>query len=65
MIDNNSFKKSSFSENVGSCVEVAVVGNGVVVRDSKNPAGPVLWFSAMEWTAFLYGVLIGEFGLSR
>lgn len=65
MIDNHSFKKSSFSGNVGSCVEVADVGNGVVVRDSKNPAGPMLWFSAMEWTAFLYGVLVGEFGLNR
>jgi hypothetical protein len=65
MIDNHSFKKSSFSENVGSCVEVAAIGNGVVVRDSKNPGGPMLWFSAMEWTAFLYGVLVGEFGLNR
>ncbi len=64
MVDNNSFKKSPFSE-VGSCVEVARVGDGVVVRDSKNPGGPMLWFSAAEWTAFLYGVLIGEFGLTH
>lgn len=63
MIDNHSFRKSSFSE-MGSCVEVAEVADGVVVRDSKNPAGPMLWFSAMEWTAFLYGVLVGEFGLN-
>jgi len=65
MIDNHSFKKSSFSENAGACVEVAQVGDGVVVRDSKSPAGSMLWFSAMEWTAFLYGVLVGEFGLNR
>ncbi|WP_326944423.1 DUF397 domain-containing protein [Amycolatopsis sp. NBC_01307] len=65
MVDNNSFKKSPFSENVGACVEVARVGDGVVVRDSKNPGGPMLWFSAVEWTAFLYGVLIGEFGLTH
>jgi Domain of unknown function (DUF397) len=64
MIENTLFKKSSFSGTVGSCVEVAKVGNGVVVRDSKNPAGPMLWFSTLEWTAFLYGVLVGEFGLS-
>jgi hypothetical protein len=64
MVDNNSFKKSPFSE-CGSCVEVARVGDGVVVRDSKNPGGPMLWFSAAEWTAFLYGVLIGEFGLTH
>jgi hypothetical protein len=64
MVDNNSFKKSPFSEH-GACVEVARVGDGVVVRDSKNPGGPMLWFSAAEWTAFLYGVLIGEFGLTH
>jgi hypothetical protein len=64
-MDNNSFVKSSFSEGAGACVEVARVGNGVVVRDSKNPGGPLLWFSAIEWTAFLYGVLVGEFGLTR
>lgn len=63
MIEENLYKKSSFSEG-GNCVEVARVAGGVVVRDSKNPAGPVLWFSAMEWTAFLYGVLAGEFGLN-
>lgn len=65
MIEDLSFKKSSFSGPAGSCVEVAEAGNGVVVRDSKNPAGPMLWFSTIEWTAFLYGVLVGEFGLTR
>ena len=63
MIDDNMFRKSSFSEAGGECVEVARVANGVAVRDSKNPGGPMLWFSLMEWTAFLYGVLAGEFGL--
>jgi hypothetical protein len=63
MIDANVFKKSSFSGN-GDCVEVAMTPTGVIVRDSKNPLGPVLWFSTMEWTAFIYGVLAGEFGLN-
>jgi len=57
------WKKSSFSEGGGECVEVAMVEGGVLVRDSKNPAGPSLWFSSLEWIAFLYGVLAGEFGL--
>ncbi|MCS7484568.1 DUF397 domain-containing protein [Umezawaea endophytica] len=58
------WKKSTFSEGGGECVEVAMAQSGVLVRDSKNPAGPVLWFTKLEWIAFLYGVLAGEFGLS-
>ena len=53
--------KSSFS-NAGNCVEVQV-GDVIRVRDSKNPGGPVLTFTAPEWSAFLKGVLGGEFDL--
>jgi hypothetical protein len=60
-LDGVRFRKSSFSE-VGDCVEVAKV-EGVVVRDSKNPNGPTLWFTIQEWTAFVLGVLLGEFDL--
>jgi hypothetical protein len=31
------------------------------VRDSKDPAGPMLTFSAREWDAFLAGVRADEF----
>ena len=57
------WKKSSFSEEFGECVEVARCDGGMLVRDSKNPAGPALWFTSLEWVAFLYGVMAGEFGL--
>jgi hypothetical protein len=40
-----------------------MVSGGVLVRDSKNPNGPELWFTSLEWIAFLYGVMAGEFGL--
>jgi hypothetical protein len=43
-------------------VEVAFVGGQVAVRDSKNPTGPALVFTAAEWTAFVGGVTAGEFG---
>jgi hypothetical protein len=47
----------------GHCVEVAA-GNSVVrVRDSKDPAGPVLAFSAGQWAGFLRGISGGEFPL--
>lgn len=49
----------------GACVEVAVLteGNGVAVRDSKDPNGPVLHYTDAEWRAFLHGARNGEFDL--
>lgn len=48
--------KSSRSSGGNDCVEVAHLDAGHVgVRDSKNPSGPALVFSPMEWDAFLTG----------
>ncbi|WP_151773133.1 DUF397 domain-containing protein [Streptomyces abyssomicinicus] len=56
---------SSYSDNGGQCVEVAVnlvPSRGVVpVRDSKNPAGPVLALPAASFAAFVAGVRAGAF----
>jgi hypothetical protein len=46
-----------------NCVEVAFVGGVIAVRDSKNPTGPVLVFTAGEWDAFVDGAKDGEFNL--
>lgn len=51
------WRKSSRSNNGGNCVEVAdnlpdVVG----LRDSKDPAGPVLTFQPTAWVTFVNGV---------
>jgi hypothetical protein len=47
----------------GNCVEVAELTSGRRgVRDSKNPTGPVLIFTASEWGAFIEGAQNGEFG---
>jgi hypothetical protein len=46
-----------------NCVEVAFIEGGVAVRDSKDPDGPVLRFTADEWTAFVGGAKDGEFDL--
>ncbi|MFC8526270.1 DUF397 domain-containing protein [Nocardia sp. NPDC057227] len=55
--------KSTFSQAGGDCVEIAHLDGGrTAVRDSKNPAGPVLDFTPSEWTAFVAGVKAGEFG---
>jgi hypothetical protein len=53
--------KSRYSANNGSCVEVAILDEGIAVRDSKDPAGPALRFSTAAWTGFLAGVRDGDF----
>jgi Domain of unknown function (DUF397) len=46
--------KSSYSNQSGACVEVAVNLPGVVaVRDSKDPDGPVLVVTRTGWERFL------------
>lgn len=53
---------SSYSPNGQSCVECArIPGGGMAVRDSKNPDGPVLRFTATEWQGFVAGVHNAEF----
>lgn len=36
-------------------------GGGVAVRDSKDPDGPILRYTALEWDCFLDGARKGEF----
>ena len=57
------WRKSVRSQNNGACVEVARVGNVIGVRDSKDPAGPVLEFTPAEFAAFLDGAARGEFNV--
>jgi hypothetical protein len=64
------WRKSSFSSgNGGACVEVAIVPGAtgdhvrtVALRDSKDPAGPVLLLTAAEWRAFTRGIRAGRSG---
>jgi hypothetical protein len=47
-----------------SCVEIAMAGDVIGIRDSKdNGRGPVLAFTRAEWAAFLGGARKGEFDL--
>jgi Domain of unknown function (DUF397) len=52
--------RGPFCEN-GTCVEVASVGDGVAMRDSKDQDGPMLRFTRDEWAAFLGGAKAGAF----
>ncbi len=47
------WRKSTYSNNGGSCVEVAHGEPAVIaVRDSQDPDGPVLAFTSEQWTLF-------------
>lgn len=49
------WRKSSYSGgNGGDCVELAHGGAALLVRDSKNPEGPVLHFPGTTFTGFLH-----------
>ncbi len=59
------WRKSSRSSGGGdqtNCVEVAELADQIALRDSKDPAGPVLAFPPHEWRAFLGRVRTGQFG---
>ena len=58
------WRKSSRSQ-YNNCVEVCFVGDDVPLRNSHDPDGPVLVFTAPEWDAFVEGVKRGEFDRPR
>ncbi|MCX4746817.1 DUF397 domain-containing protein [Kitasatospora sp. NBC_01287] len=60
------WRKSSYSDHEGECVEVAdgQFADLVPVRDSKDPAGPALSFPAASFTAFVASVKAGTFDIA-
>jgi hypothetical protein len=58
--------KAQASNHNGACVEVAASTDKIAIRDSKDPGGPILVYTATEFRAFLDGARNGEFdGLLR
>jgi Domain of unknown function (DUF397) len=57
------WKKSGRSNPSGNCVECAVLpdGAGIAVRNSRDPQGPALIYTAAEMEAFILGVRDGDF----
>jgi hypothetical protein len=56
------WRKSRFSNPSGNCVETAGLPDGAIaVRNSRDPQGPVLIYTRMEFEAFVHGVKNGEF----
>ncbi|MFF9817430.1 DUF397 domain-containing protein [Streptomyces sp. NPDC014006] len=54
--------KSRYSNAEGNCVEVApLTEGGIALRNSRDPDGPALIYTASEMAAFLAGAKDGEF----
>lgn len=53
--------KASRSADQGACVEMAASGDTVLVRDSKDPGGPVLRYTKSEFAAWIDAAKDGEF----
>jgi hypothetical protein len=59
-LNEDGWFKSSFCGS-GACVEVAIAGEAIRMRDGKAPSEPFLAFSRDSWAAFVSGVRSGEF----
>jgi uncharacterized protein DUF397 len=69
-------RRSSHCHGSADCVEITVTTDTsrwphkadcdklYLMRDTKNPDGPVLAFTPAEWEAFVLGVKDGEFDIS-
>jgi hypothetical protein len=57
------WQKSRRSNPSGNCVEVAELpdGEGIAMRNSRDPNGPALIYAYEEIAAFVQGVRDGEF----
>ena len=61
------WRKSSYSNGTGgSCVEIAPLAgipgtnDDIAVRDSKDPYGPALTFTARQWRHFVVAISAHE-----
>jgi hypothetical protein len=56
-----SWIKAKLSNHNGACVEIASTPDKIAIRDSKDPGGPILVYTPIEFRAFLDGARNGEF----
>jgi hypothetical protein len=53
------WRKSSYSDNTGNCVEVANLDYIIGVRDSKDPNRKTLFIACGKWYDFVDAVKVG------
>jgi hypothetical protein len=61
-LDSARWRKSSFSNDQGECVEVAPLADGrIALRNSKNPDAGAVLFTRAEMHAWIKGCKANEF----
>lgn len=45
----------------GACVEVTADRNLILIRNSRQPSGPLLEYTPEEWHEFVSGIKKGDF----
>ncbi|MEV5542428.1 DUF397 domain-containing protein [Saccharopolyspora shandongensis] len=55
------WRKSSYSQNTGDCVEVGALTAGAAVRDSKAPDDVYFVANASQWSDFVAAIKAGRF----
>ncbi|MEU9070916.1 DUF397 domain-containing protein [Streptomyces sp. NPDC048306] len=53
------WRKSTYSPDGSNCLEIATTPTTVLVRDSKDPAGPRLCLLPATWTGFAAYAALG------
>ena len=53
------WRKSRYSADQGECVEIAQAEQSILVRDSRDTAGPVLLLTFAQWRGLLARVRNG------
>lgn len=56
------WRKSRASADQGNCVEIAVQGSSVLVRDSRDNSNVILEFSFDQWLGLMARIRKGEPG---
>jgi uncharacterized protein DUF397 len=65
MSDTYKWRKSSYSGQGNTCVEIARnLSHTVALRDSKDPDGPILIVASAEWRSFIADVKAGRHPLT-
>jgi hypothetical protein len=55
------WRKARRSANNGACIEAALSGGRILIRDSKDPGGPVLEYAGATWRMFTSDAKIGRY----
>jgi hypothetical protein len=58
---DRTWRRSTFSDADGNCVEVATDGDRIAVRNSNDPGAGTLSFTRAEIAAWIAGCKAGEF----